>query len=123
MRQLLEAREEERFETFVVELDEAKISDGCTLCADFFSFIADDAVCGVFRKDIVELLKSMKPGFMRFPGGCIVEGNELSNRYQWKHTVGRREDRVRTGTAGLFMAMRRSLFLRAHSATTTRAMI
>lgn len=91
-----EAQEEERFEPFVVELDETKISDGCTLCADFFSFTADDAVCGVFRKDIVELLKSMKPGFMRFPGGCIVEGNELSNRYQWKHTVGRREDRVRT---------------------------
>ncbi|MEJ2245916.1 MAG: alpha-L-arabinofuranosidase C-terminal domain-containing protein, partial [Acidobacteriota bacterium] len=30
----------------------------------------------------------MKPGFLRFPGGCIVEGFDLSQRYQWKSTVG-----------------------------------
>lgn len=93
---VLEAKNKERYELFVVELDKDKITDGCSVCADFFSFAASDAVCGVFRKDIVELLKSMEPGFMRFPGGCIVEGNELSNRYQWKNTVGSRENRVRT---------------------------
>lgn len=85
----------ERHELFVVELDEDAVTPECRLCADFFSLVADDAVYGVFRRDIVELLKSMKPGFMRFPGGCIVEGNELSNRYQWKNTVGSREERVR----------------------------
>ena len=85
----------ERHELFVVELDEDEVKPGCRLCADFFSLVADDAVCGVFRRDVVELLKSMKPGFMRFPGGCIVEGNELSNRYKWKNTVGSREERVR----------------------------
>ena len=45
------------------------------------------------RKDIVQLLADMKPGFVRFPGGCIVEGRELSNRYQWKKTVGDPEGR------------------------------
>lgn len=35
----------------------------------------------------------MKPGFIRFPGGCIVEGHELDNRYQWKKTVGNVDDR------------------------------
>jgi len=35
----------------------------------------------------------MKPGFIRFPGGCIVEGHELETRYQWKKTVGNVEDR------------------------------
>jgi alpha-N-arabinofuranosidase len=35
----------------------------------------------------------MKPGFLRFPGGCIVEGRDLSSRYQWKNTVGGLEDR------------------------------
>ncbi|HEX9150845.1 MAG TPA: alpha-L-arabinofuranosidase C-terminal domain-containing protein, partial [Flavobacterium sp.] len=40
------------------------------------------------RKDIVQLLYDMKPGFLRFPGGCIVEGRTLANRYQWKKTVG-----------------------------------
>ena len=45
------------------------------------------------RADIVQLLADMKPGFLRFPGGCIVEGFDLENRYQWKNTVGNVEDR------------------------------
>lgn len=45
------------------------------------------------RKDIVQLLDGLKPGFIRFPGGCIVEGKTLENRYQWKKTVGPVEDR------------------------------
>ncbi|MEP6736899.1 MAG: alpha-L-arabinofuranosidase C-terminal domain-containing protein [Chryseolinea sp.] len=45
------------------------------------------------RADLVQLLADMKPGFMRFPGGCIVEGRELATRYQWKKTVGTVEKR------------------------------
>jgi alpha-N-arabinofuranosidase len=40
------------------------------------------------RKDLVEMLAAVKPGFLRFPGGCIVEGINLANRYQWKNTIG-----------------------------------
>src|SRR5271165_6328905 len=40
------------------------------------------------RKDLVQLLYDMHPGFLRFPGGCIVEGRELVTRYRWKTTVG-----------------------------------
>jgi alpha-L-arabinofuranosidase len=40
------------------------------------------------RPDLVQLLKDMKPGFLRFPGGCIVEGRTLTERYQWKETIG-----------------------------------
>ncbi len=40
------------------------------------------------RPDLVQLLADLGPGFMRFPGGCIVEGRDLSNRYQWKTTIG-----------------------------------
>ncbi|MEC5143682.1 alpha-L-arabinofuranosidase C-terminal domain-containing protein [Chitinophaga sp. 212800010-3] len=40
------------------------------------------------RADLVQLLADLHPGFLRFPGGCIVEGRELQNRYQWKKTVG-----------------------------------
>ncbi|HEY0076692.1 MAG TPA: beta-L-arabinofuranosidase domain-containing protein [Abditibacteriaceae bacterium] len=40
------------------------------------------------RADIVKMLADMKPGFMRFPGGCIVEGKDLSNAYRWKDTIG-----------------------------------
>jgi alpha-N-arabinofuranosidase len=45
------------------------------------------------RPDLVKLLKEMSPGFLRFPGGCIVEGRYLEQRYQWKKTVGAREGR------------------------------
>jgi alpha-L-arabinofuranosidase len=40
------------------------------------------------RKDLVQLLADMQPGFIRFPGGCIVEGRRLELRYDWKNTVG-----------------------------------
>jgi alpha-N-arabinofuranosidase len=45
------------------------------------------------RKDLVQLLYDLRPGFLRFPGGCIVEGRDLSQRYQWKKTVGDPDDR------------------------------
>ena len=45
------------------------------------------------RSDLVQLLADLKPGFIRFPGGCIVEGRDLDNRYQWKNTVGSLEKR------------------------------
>lgn len=48
---------------------------------------------GGLRTDLVQLLADLKPGFVRFPGGCIVEGRDLANRYQWKKTVGNVEDR------------------------------
>jgi alpha-N-arabinofuranosidase len=48
---------------------------------------------GGLRKDLVQLLYDLKPGFLRFPGGCIVEGRTLAERYQWKKTVGNVEDR------------------------------
>ena len=43
---------------------------------------------GGLRADMVQALADLKPGFMRFPGGCIVEGSDLSRRYQWKKTLG-----------------------------------
>ena len=45
------------------------------------------------RRDLAEALYDLKPGVFRFPGGCIVEGTELWDRYQWKNTVGPVENR------------------------------
>lgn len=45
------------------------------------------------RKDMVQRLYDLNPGFLRFPGGCIVEGRTLEERYQWKKSVGPVEDR------------------------------
>jgi alpha-L-arabinofuranosidase len=48
---------------------------------------------GGLRADLVQLLYDLKPGFLRFPGGCIVEGRDLTQRYQWKKTVGPADER------------------------------
>jgi alpha-L-arabinofuranosidase len=45
------------------------------------------------RKDMVQKLYDLNPGFLRFPGGCIVEGRTLEQRYQWKKSVGPVADR------------------------------
>lgn len=48
---------------------------------------------GGMRADMIQMLADMKPGFIRFPGGCIVEGIDLANRYQWKKSIGPVEER------------------------------
>ena len=60
---------------------------------DFISMMPGDAVAGVFRRDLFEMLRDLKPGFLRFPGGCVVEGCTLENRYRWKDSVGSTEER------------------------------
>ncbi|PQP97305.1 alpha-L-arabinofuranosidase 1-like [Prunus yedoensis var. nudiflora] len=46
-----------------------------------------------FRKDLVEMLEDLKPQFLRFPGGCFVEGEWLRNAFRWKETIGPWEER------------------------------
>lgn len=45
------------------------------------------------RADLAQKLKETNPGVFRFPGGCIIEGTTLEDRYQWKNTVGPVENR------------------------------
>ena len=40
------------------------------------------------RPDLAQMLAGLKPEFMRFPGGCWVEGDTMSLAYRWKQTVG-----------------------------------
>ncbi|KAJ4865894.1 Alpha-L-arabinofuranosidase 1 [Raphanus sativus] len=46
-----------------------------------------------FRNDLYQMMVDMKPRFIRFPGGCFVEGEWLSNAFRWKETVGPWEER------------------------------
>lgn len=55
---------------------------------DMVSLVPADAVRGMFRRDLFEMLKAMHPAFVRFPGGCFVEGDRLENAVRWKKTVG-----------------------------------
>ena len=40
------------------------------------------------RNDLARHVSGMGPAFVRFPGGCFVEGNRLSCAFRWKATVG-----------------------------------
>jgi alpha-L-arabinofuranosidase len=40
------------------------------------------------RPDLAEMLAGLKPGFVRFPGGCWVEGDTMGLAYRWKQTIG-----------------------------------
>lgn len=60
---------------------------------DCFSMMPESALYGVFRRDLAEMMKALSPAFLRFPGGCVVEGNTLDNRYFWKNSLGQTERR------------------------------
>ncbi len=45
------------------------------------------------RIDLMEKLAAMKPAFLRFPGGNYLEGDHISERYEWKKTIGPLVDR------------------------------
>nr|CBX25411.1 hypothetical_protein [Oryza glaberrima] len=47
-----------------------------------------------FRKELMYMLLDLKPRFLRFPGGCFVEGNWLKNAFRWKETIGPWEERA-----------------------------
>lgn len=40
------------------------------------------------RKDLAEKLEALKPSFLRFPGGCVVEGASIDLAYDWKDSIG-----------------------------------
>jgi alpha-L-arabinofuranosidase len=40
------------------------------------------------RPDIAQFLADMKPGFIRFPGGCVIEGGTIETAFNWKDSVG-----------------------------------
>jgi alpha-L-arabinofuranosidase len=48
------------------------------------------------RVDLAEMIAGLKPAFVRWPGGCFVEGIAYDTRPQWKRSIGRLEDRPGT---------------------------
>lgn len=51
------------------------------------------------RKDLVEKLQQLNPGFIRFPGGCVVEGSYgTDGYYNWEDSIGPLEERRAIGS-------------------------
>ena len=56
---------------------------------DVVSLMPQDTYKGHgLRRDFCEALEEMQPKFLRFPGGCAVEGRTMDLAYNWKDTVG-----------------------------------
>ena len=46
------------------------------------------------RPDLAKMLVDLKPGFMRFPGGCYVQGyDSIDQAFDWKKSIGPLADR------------------------------
>ncbi len=72
---------------FVLEFAEGE----GTIYVDYVSVFPQDTYHGRkngLRKDLAEFIADLHPAFMRWPGGCIVEGVTLENRVKWKETIG-----------------------------------
>lgn len=58
---------------------------------DFVSLFPEDTYKNRpngLRNDIATAIADLHPAFIRWPGGCIVEGLTLDNRVKWKETIG-----------------------------------
>ena len=59
------------------------------LDVDMVSLMPEDTYKGHgLRKDLMEQLEAMHPKFLRFPGGCAVEGQTMDTAWNWKDTIG-----------------------------------
>ena len=39
------------------------------------------------RVDLAEKLEALNPSFLRFPGGCVIEGWDYETQYNWKNSL------------------------------------
>ena len=61
----------------------------CSINIGFISLMpADTYLSHGLRTDLMEKLKALRPGFVRFPGGCIVEGITPGTIMTFKDTTG-----------------------------------
>lgn len=77
------------------------LSGNGTIGVDYFSLLplsvwgdAEKYRYGKLSPRLVQVLKDCHPSFLRFPGGCVVEGDvNFDFLYRWKNTVGPLEGR------------------------------
>lgn len=87
---------------FSIDMEEQSQRTWLTLTADspvdydFVSLMPVNTFRGRengLRRDIAQAIADLRPAFVRFPGGCIVEGRSYENMYRFRETLGPLEDR------------------------------
>jgi alpha-L-arabinofuranosidase len=60
-----------------------------TVWLDYVSLVPAETWKGHgLRPDIAEMIAALKPGFVRFPGGCVVEGGTFETAWDWRDAIG-----------------------------------
>ncbi len=68
-------------------------SDG-TLLLDSVMLETAEATGGI-KQYMYDAIEGLSPKFIRFPGGCVIEGRTMSDAYDWKNSIGvNSEDKV-----------------------------
>ncbi len=62
--------------------------DNGTAAFDMVSLFPDTYKGHGMRIDLAEKLAELEPKFLRFPGGCIIEGWDKATAYDWKASIG-----------------------------------
>ncbi|MGN0521014.1 MAG: alpha-L-arabinofuranosidase C-terminal domain-containing protein [Eubacterium sp.] len=116
--------------SFTSEID---ASEGVTLqvlidnglaAFDMISLFPEDTYKGRengLRNDLATMLEQMQPKFLRFPGGCVIEGYDEDTAYSWKDSVGTGSDGMPlefNGTYGDVAARKQGINLWTDTAAT-----
>ncbi len=65
-----------------------------TIYLDSIAFETKDSTIGI-KTPVYEALEQLSPRFVRFPGGCVIEGKGDDSAYDWKNSIGvNAEDKV-----------------------------
>lgn len=94
---------------YTVELSAAKTGNGALVLKFGEGDVTFDFVClypkksygfgtdtwkyTSLRQDLFDALNGLHPAFLRFPGGCGAEGEDLEHLLHWKDTIGSLEER------------------------------
>ena len=70
------------------------LTENGKVCLDMVSLFPPTYNDHGMRTDLVTKLAELEPSFLRFPGGCVIEGYDAETAYSWKDSIG-------TGADGL----------------------
>jgi hypothetical protein len=86
--------------TFASDVTDNKVrlslqfTDEGKLWLDYFSLLPQTTFMNHgLRQDMAQILADLKPGFIRWPGGCVVEGCTMEDRIKWWESIGPRISR------------------------------
>ena len=60
---------------------------------DTYGYGEDEWKYVTLREDLYRALENLSPAFIRFPGGCLAEGDTFEHLFDWKKTIGPLEER------------------------------